>query len=70
MYYECEYRIQTKNGDYRWFYDRGKITQRDESNKPLLVAGIVFDITEKKVRKLMMNMDIRLEIWFLLKLQM
>jgi len=49
--YECEYRIQAKNGDYRWFYDRGKITQRDESGKPLLVSGIVFDISEKKEKE-------------------
>lgn len=46
--YEIEYRIKGKDGGYKWYYDRGKITQYDEFNKPLLVAGIVFDITEKK----------------------
>ncbi|KAF5030236.1 PAS fold protein [anaerobic digester metagenome] len=46
--YECEYRIQAKDGSYKWFYDRGKITQRAASGKPEFVAGIVFDITEKK----------------------
>lgn len=46
--YESEYRIRTKDGKYRWFYDRGRITQYDESGKPLFLAGIVFDITEKK----------------------
>lgn len=48
--YECEYRIQAKDGSYMWFLDRGKITQRDESGKPKFVAGIVFDITEKKAK--------------------
>lgn len=46
--YECEYRIRTKEGYYKWFYDRGKITTRDAEGKPLLVCGIVFDISEKK----------------------
>ncbi len=46
--YEVEYRIRTKNGDYRWYYDRGAITKRDDKGKPLFLAGIVFDITEKK----------------------
>lgn len=46
--YEVEYRIQTKDGKYRWYYDRGKITQYDESGKPLFLAGIVFDITKRK----------------------
>ncbi|MDD4324340.1 MAG: sensor domain-containing diguanylate cyclase [Eubacteriales bacterium] len=46
--YECEYRILTKDGSYKWFYDRGRITQRTADGKPLLVAGIVFDISERK----------------------
>lgn len=46
--YEIEYRIQAKDGSYHWFYDRGKITEYDLEGKPLFLAGIVFDITEKK----------------------
>lgn len=49
--YECEYRIQAKDGRYMWFYDRGKITQRDARGKPEFVAGIVFDISEKKEKE-------------------
>ena len=45
--YEVEYRIQAKDGSYKWYYDRGKITRYEESGKPLFLAGIVFDITEK-----------------------
>ncbi|MDD3093939.1 MAG: sensor domain-containing diguanylate cyclase [Clostridia bacterium] len=47
--YEVEYRIKAKDGSYRWYYDRGKITKYDKNNKPELIAGIVFDITEKKM---------------------
>jgi len=46
--YEVEYRIRTKDGNYKWYYDRGKITQYNEEGKPTFLAGIVFDITEKK----------------------
>jgi len=46
--YEAEYRIRTKDGNYRWYYDRGKITQSDGEGKPLFLAGIVFDVTERK----------------------
>lgn len=45
--YEVEYRIRKKSGDYIWFYDRGSITERDVSGKPLFVKGIVFDITQR-----------------------
>ncbi|MFW6263814.1 MAG: PAS domain-containing protein, partial [Thermotogota bacterium] len=46
--YETEYRIRTKTGDYKTFYDRGKIIQFDEDGRPEIVAGIVFDITERR----------------------
>lgn len=50
--YEVEYRIKAKDGSYKWFYDRGKVTQRDSNQKALLAAGIVFDITSKKLNEL------------------
>jgi diguanylate cyclase (GGDEF)-like protein/PAS domain S-box-containing protein len=46
--YEVEYRICTKEGNYIWFYDRGKVTKRDSNGSPVMVAGIVFDITKNK----------------------
>ncbi len=45
--YETEYRIQTKEGKWRWYLDIGKVTQRDEEGKPEFLAGIVFDVTER-----------------------
>ncbi len=50
--YEIEYRIKAKDGTFKWYYDRGKITQYDENGKPAFLAGIVFDITEKKETQL------------------
>ena len=46
--YEVEYRILHKDGHYLWYYDRGTVTKRDKDGKPLLLQGIVFDITESK----------------------
>lgn len=47
--YEIEYRIKCKDGSYKWYYDRGKVTKYDDEGKPQLLAGIVFDITESKL---------------------
>lgn len=46
--YEVEYRIRTNTDEYKWYYDRGRITRYSEDGKPIFIAGIVFDITEKK----------------------
>ena len=46
--YEVEYRISTKSGEYKWFYDIGAITKKDVTGKPLRVAGLVINITERK----------------------
>lgn len=46
--YEVEYRIKTKSGEYLWFYDIGSATLRDKNGKPLKVAGLVMNITERK----------------------
>lgn len=50
--YECEYRIQSRDGEWKWFYDRGIIIKRDAENKPLELVGIVFDISEQKKTQL------------------
>ncbi|HRL50989.1 MAG TPA: PAS domain-containing protein, partial [Enterococcus aquimarinus] len=33
--WEVKYRIQAKDGTWKTFYDRGKVTQRNAENKPL-----------------------------------
>ena len=47
--YETEYKIITRTGKIKWFYDRGVIIKRREDGSPHLVKGIVFDITEQKL---------------------
>jgi len=46
--YEAQYRIRHTDGSWRWYYDRGKVTKRDDEGRPLQLVGIVFDITQQK----------------------
>ncbi len=47
-YYETEHRIRNKSGQLVWVLDRGKITERDKSGKPLRICGTYLDITARK----------------------
>ena len=46
--FSLEYRIRHKNGDYRWILICGAC-KRNETGKPVLLAGSHTDITEKKL---------------------
>lgn len=46
--YKTEYRIKTKNGDWKWILDVGKIVEYDRNGKPKRAAGVHHDITERK----------------------
>ncbi|MCC5896189.1 MAG: sensor domain-containing diguanylate cyclase [Alkalibacterium sp.] len=49
--WEVKYRIKTKEGTYKTYYDRGKVTERSADGAPLFLTGIVFDISEFEVEK-------------------
>lgn len=46
-YFEYEYRLRPKNGDYRWFLTRGSAI-RDDDDRPIRLMGITTDITKQK----------------------
>lgn len=49
QYFEAEYRLETKSGEWKWILDRGRVVETDETGKPTRMAGIYLDITDRKV---------------------
>lgn len=48
-FYECECRMQHKNGSWIWVLDRGAVMEWDAEGKPLRMSGTHQDITEMKL---------------------
>ncbi len=46
--YTAEFRLRTKNGDWRWTLGRGKVVEFDEAGQAVRMAGSHTDITERK----------------------
>jgi PAS domain S-box-containing protein len=47
--YECEYRIHTGDGRWRWIHSRGSVVRRTSDQRPELVSGTHADVTERKL---------------------
>jgi diguanylate cyclase (GGDEF)-like protein/PAS domain S-box-containing protein len=47
-FYNCEYRMRKKNGEYVWFNVRGKVL-RNSSGSNIRFAGSLIDITDRKM---------------------
>jgi signal transduction histidine kinase len=50
--YELEYRIIPRRDEIRWVLSRGRCTFALNSDEPIRLAGIVYDITEKKAKEI------------------
>ncbi len=48
-FYECEHRLKTKSGEWRWVLARGKVVERDTDGKPLRHTGTQFDINDRVI---------------------
>ena len=44
--HKIEYRMRTKDGQYKWILDQARITRRDPQGKPLRMSGTHTDITD------------------------
>ena len=48
-YFEYEYRIQIKSGEWKWIWTRGICIEYDQDNRPVRFIGTHRDITESKL---------------------
>ncbi len=51
-YFECEFRLRRKSGEYRWTLGRGRVLERNPEGRALRVLGANFDITARKLAEL------------------
>ena len=47
-YYQCEHRLQTKSGGWRWVLNSGRVHERADDGSPIRASGIYVDITSQK----------------------
>ncbi len=47
--YEAEFRMVKKDGSIIWAHDKGKVTQYTQDGKPLILCGVLQDITSIKL---------------------
>jgi|GEM_PF-1926344 len=47
-FYETEYRLRTKSGEWKWILSRGKVVKRDPDGRPLRFTGTHLDITGRR----------------------
>ncbi|MBM7623615.1 diguanylate cyclase [Sporohalobacter salinus] len=50
-YYQAEYRVKTKNGNYKWIKDTGKVFKRNKKGNPIRAVGVQQDIDNRKRRE-------------------
>ena len=46
--YSAEFRMRTKQGDWKWILARGKVVERDSGGNPIRMVGTHTDIDERK----------------------
>jgi len=47
-HYVIDYRIRSRNGEWRWIHERGKVTARDSGGAPRRFTGVCIDIDSQK----------------------
>jgi PAS domain S-box-containing protein len=47
-YYQCDHRLKTKSGTWKWVRTMGKVVERDEDGTPVRAVGIHQDIDDRK----------------------
>ncbi len=47
--YTAEYRMMSREGDWKWLLDRGKVVEWDSLGRPLRITGTTSDVTNRKL---------------------
>ncbi|MFA8433465.1 MAG: ATP-binding protein [Marinifilaceae bacterium] len=47
--YRLEQRVVNQRGDWYWFLEYGEVVQRNEQGSPLVVLGVLIDISDRKL---------------------
>ena len=47
-FFEVEYRLRCKSGEWKWILGRGKVVEHDEHGKPSRMTGTSLDVTARK----------------------
>ncbi len=58
---ETEFRLRHRNGEYRWFYSRDVVLERDEAGRATRLLGTTLDITARKNLEAHLRMSQKLE---------
>ena len=48
-FYINEHRLKTKTGEWKWFFDHGKVVSRDKDGKPIRMIGTLRDIDKQQL---------------------
>ncbi len=60
-FYEIEFRMKNKSGEWQWILAQGKIFLRDESGAPLRMTGTHKDITDRKMAEEALQQQLKRE---------
>lgn len=47
--YDCEYRVQTEDGRWRWIHSRGSVVQHNDAGAPEIFSGTHIDVTDRRL---------------------
>ncbi|MBB5212147.1 EAL domain-containing protein [Microbulbifer hydrolyticus] len=45
---DCQYRVRTDGGEYRWIHEIARVIESDDQGQPVRLIGLLRDITENK----------------------
>ena len=54
-YFEFQFRLRKKSGDYRWTLGRGRALERNRNGRAQRILGVNFDITCDKAAELLLD---------------